>query len=88
MLPGLVTLPERVAVAGASWAMGDCPAEAKNETGLDHDQVRRYRDWHRHIMLSMSAHAFLTVTARAEPGRPEPFPACGSAVGDPAHKRS
>ena len=82
-------LAELVAVAGARWAVEDCFAEAKNETGLDHYQVRRYRAWYRHITLSMLAHAFLAVTARArrpEPGRPEPFPACGNTVGHPAKK--
>ena len=44
---------------------GDCFAEAKNETGLSHYQVRRYRAWHRHVTLSMLAHAFLAVTARS-----------------------
>jgi SRSO17 transposase len=62
--PG-TTLPELVAVAGARWAIEDCFAEAKNETGLDHYQVRRYRAWYRHITLSMLAHAFLAVTAAA-----------------------
>ena len=45
--------------------MEDCFAEAKNETGLDHYQVRRYRAWYRHITLSMLAHAFLAVAARS-----------------------
>ena len=62
--PRPVTLAELVAVAGARWAVEDCFAEAKNETGLDHYQVRRYRAWYRHITLSMLAHAFLAVTAR------------------------
>jgi SRSO17 transposase len=87
--PRPVTLPELAAVAGARWAVEDCFAEAKNETGLDHYQVRRYRAWYRHITLSMLAHAFLAVSARA--GRPEPcppgsLPACGSAVGGQAKK--
>jgi SRSO17 transposase len=43
----------------------DCFAEAKNETGLDHYQVRRYRAWYRYITLSMLAHAFLAVTSRS-----------------------
>ena len=87
--PRGATLAELVAVAGARWAVEDCFAEAKNETGLDHYQVRRYGAWYRHITLSMLAHAFLAVTARrAEPGRPEPFPACGNAVGDRAKKGS
>jgi SRSO17 transposase len=62
--PRPVALAELVAVAGARWAVEDCFAEAKNETGLDHYQVRRYRAWYRHITLSMLAHAFLAVAAR------------------------
>ena len=78
-----VTLPELVAVAGARWAIEDCFAEAKNETGLDCYQVRKYRAWYRHITLSMLAHAFLAVTARAlRPAAPGPSPAAG----EPAKK--
>jgi SRSO17 transposase len=87
--PRPVTLPELVAVAGARWAVEDCFAEAKNETGLDHYQVRRYRAWYRHVTLSMLAHAFLAVTARSarpSPGPPEPAPACGNDSGGPAKK--
>jgi SRSO17 transposase len=50
----------------------DCSAEAKNETGLDHYQVRLYQAWYRHITLSMLAHAFLAVTAHALRPGPEP----------------
>jgi SRSO17 transposase len=39
---------------------------AKNETGLDHYQVRRYDAWYRHITLPMLAAAFLAVTAHTE----------------------
>jgi len=67
--PG-TTLAELTAVAGARWAVEDCFAEAKNETGLDHYQVRRWDAWYRHITLSMLAHAFLAVLARAS--RPGP----------------
>jgi SRSO17 transposase len=63
--PGGVTLAELVAVAGARWAVEDCFAEAKNETGLDHYQVRKWGAWYRHVTLSMLAHAFLAVLARA-----------------------
>ena len=67
--PRPVTLAELAAVAGARWGVEDCFAEAKNEAGLDHYQVRRYRAWYRHITLSMLAHAFLAVAAPA-PGPP------------------
>ena len=36
---------------------------AKNETGLDHYQVRRYDAWYRNATLSMLALAFLQVCA-------------------------
>jgi SRSO17 transposase len=71
--PRPVMLPELVAVAGARWAVEDCFAEAKNETGLDHYQVRKSRAWYRHATLSMLAHAFLAVTARRmRPSPPQP----------------
>jgi SRSO17 transposase len=87
--PRPVTLPELVAVAGARWAVEDCFAEAKNETGLDHYQVRRYRAWYRHITLSMLAHAFLSVAARSArpaPAPQEPAPPCGNGSSGPAKK--
>jgi SRSO17 transposase len=83
--PARTTLAELVAVAGARWAVEDCFAEAKNETGLDHYQVRRYRAWYRHITLSMLANAFLAVTAAAAnraPPRP-PAPAGTGKKGNP-----
>jgi SRSO17 transposase len=84
--PRPVTLPELVAVAGARWGVEDCFAEAKNETGLDHYQVRKYRAWYRHVTLSMLAHAFLAVTAHAaRPAAPQP-PASGNDDGSPGKK--
>ncbi|AEY85411.1 putative transposase [Streptomyces hygroscopicus subsp. jinggangensis 5008] len=45
--------------------MEECFQAAKNETGLDHYQVRRYDAWYRHITLSMTAAAFLVILRRA-----------------------
>jgi SRSO17 transposase len=88
--PRGATLAELVAVAGARWAVEDCFAEAKNETGLDHYQVRLYHAWYRHVTLSMLAHAFLAVTACA--ARPGPSPpgssGSGTAAGQPGKKGS
>ena len=61
--PAGTTLTELVRVAGARWAVEECFQAAKNETGLDHYQVRRYEAWHRHATLSMLALAFLQVAA-------------------------
>jgi SRSO17 transposase len=77
--PRPVTLPELTAVAGARWGIEDCFGEAKNETGLDHYQARKYGAWYRHITLSMLAHAFLAVTARAaRPDLPPGHPPAGA----------
>jgi SRSO17 transposase len=78
--PHPVTLAELTAVAGARWGVEDCFAEAKNEAGLDHYQVRKYRAWYRHATLSMLAHAFLAVTARdsRQPAPQPPAPASGT----------
>jgi SRSO17 transposase len=65
--PAGTTISELVRVAGARWAVEECFASAKNETGLDHYQVRRYDAWHRHVTLAMIAHAYLAVTAATSP---------------------
>jgi len=54
-------------VAGSRWAIEECFQTAKNETGLDHSQVRRYDAWYRHITLAILAHAYLAVTAATAP---------------------
>ena len=61
--PAGTTLAEVVRVAGTRWAVEECFQAAKNETGLDHYQVRRYDAWYRHVALSMLGLAFLQVTA-------------------------
>uniref|UniRef100_UPI003F493C77 IS701 family transposase n=1 Tax=Nonomuraea sp. CA-252377 TaxID=3240003 RepID=UPI003F493C77 len=64
------SLEDLIAVAGARWAIEECFQSAKNETGLDQYQVRRYDAWHRHITLAMLAHAYLAVTAAHAPKAP------------------
>ena len=54
-------------MAGSRWAIEECFATAKTETGLDQYQVRRYDAWYRHITLAMLAHAYLSVTAAIAP---------------------
>lgn len=62
-------LVELVRVAGARWGVEETFQFAKNETGLDHYQVRRYDAWYRHVTLSMLAAGFLAVTAHRERSR-------------------
>jgi SRSO17 transposase len=58
---------ELIRVAGSRWAIEECFQAAKNETGLDQYQVRRYDAWYRHVTLAMLAHAYLAVTAANSP---------------------
>ena len=74
-----VPLAELVRVAGSRWGVEETFQFAKNETGLDHYQVRKYHAWYRHITLSMLAAAFLAITAyterlRTEKRAPQPNP--------------
>lgn len=69
--PAATPLAELVRVAGTRWAIEGGFEATKAEVGLDHDQVRRWEGWHRHITLCLLAHAVLTATrAGAEKGGP------------------
>ncbi len=46
-------------VAGARWSIETVIEEAKGEAGLDEYEGRYWHSWHRHIPLSMMAHAWL-----------------------------
>jgi SRSO17 transposase len=65
--PAGTTGEELIRVAGSRWAIEECFQSAKNETGLDQYQVRRYDAWYRHVTLAMLAHAYLAVTAANSP---------------------
>ncbi len=69
------TLEGLVKVAGARWRIESGFAEAKGEFGLDEYEVRRWAGWHRHVTLSLLAHAFVGVVradeATRERGTPE-----------------
>ena len=60
--PANTSLVGLVRVAGMRWAVEDGFQQAKGEVGLDHDEVRRWPGWYRHITLALLAHAFLVVT--------------------------
>jgi SRSO17 transposase len=69
--PANTTLEEMVAVAGTRWAVEECFETAKGECGLDEYEVRSWTGWHRHVTLSLFAHAYLTVT-RSQAIRADP----------------
>lgn len=84
--PSPVTLADLVRVAGARWAVEECFAAAKNETALDHYQVRKHAAWYRHVTLAMCAQAWLAVTAAASHSPPAQALSGGPGHGDPARE--
>ncbi|GJG86470.1 hypothetical protein tb265_16510 [Gemmatimonadetes bacterium T265] len=55
-------------VAGARWRIAPAFEAAKQEVGLDEDEVRKSDGWSRSVTLALFAHAFLAVArARAAP---------------------
>lgn len=55
-----ITLLERaVKIAGARWAIETGFEALKQEAGLNEYETRSWTGWHRHITLSLLAHAFL-----------------------------
>jgi SRSO17 transposase len=73
--PAGTCLDELVRIAGSRWMVEECFQTAKNETGLDHYQVRGFTAWYRHITLSMAGLAFLAILrAKAKKGIQNPPP--------------
>jgi SRSO17 transposase len=67
--PPETTLEDLVRVAGARWSIEECFELAKGDCGLDEYEVRSWRGWHRHTVLSLFALA--TVAAiRSRVNRP------------------
>jgi SRSO17 transposase len=68
--PRGTTLEGLVGVAGCRWSIESAFEQAKQEVGLDDYEVRSWDGWHRHVTLSLLAHAFLEalrVSASAGP---------------------
>lgn len=59
--PQETPLAEVVRVAGTRWTIEQLFEAAKGEVGLEHDEVRSWTGWFRHITLAMWALALLTV---------------------------
>jgi SRSO17 transposase len=57
------TLAELAQVAGMRWHIESCFESVKGECGLDQYEVRKWNAWHRHITLSLLAHAYLSVVS-------------------------
>ncbi|HUX76989.1 MAG TPA: IS701 family transposase [Anaerolineae bacterium] len=53
-------------IAAARWSIETTIEEGKGEAGLDEYEVRYWHSWHRHVTLSMMAHAWLASIRQAE----------------------
>ena len=58
-LPATASLTAVVRLAHQRWAIEQQYAELKDELGLDHFEGRSYHGWHRHVVLTAIAYAFL-----------------------------
>jgi SRSO17 transposase len=67
--PMETTLMQLAQVASTRYTVEQCIEEAKGETGLDEYEVRHWHSWHRHITLSMMAHAWLASIRHKELGK-------------------
>ena len=57
--PAGTSIKTLVNVEGHRWAIEDSFETAKNEFGIDHNETRSWRGWHRHVSLVMLAFAMM-----------------------------
>jgi SRSO17 transposase len=62
--PRRTTLTRLARTAGARWSIEGAFESAKQEVGLADYEVRSWTGWHRHITLSLLAHAVLAVVRK------------------------
>ncbi len=58
-LPATASLPSLVRLAHQRWAIEQQYEELKDELGLDHFEGRSFVGWHRHVVLTALAYAWL-----------------------------
>ena len=58
-LPATASLKAVVRLAHHRWAIEQQYAELKDELGLDHFEGRSFHGWHRHVVLTAIAYAFM-----------------------------
>jgi SRSO17 transposase len=68
--PVRTTLTRLAQVAGARWSIEGGFESAKQEVGLADYEVRSWTGWHRHITLSLLAHAVLSAVRKLADGPP------------------
>lgn len=69
--PKRTTLTRLAKTAGARWSIGGGFEAAKQEVGLADYEVRSWTGWHRHVTLSLLAHAVLAAVRKLADGPPQ-----------------
>lgn len=71
-LPDTASLPSLVRLAHHRWAIEQQYQELKDELGLDHFEGRSFVGWHRHVVLTAMAYAWLQDERRRVGARQQP----------------
>lgn len=69
--PARTTLTKLARVAGTRWAIEGSFEQAKQDAGLADYEVRSWTGWHRHVTLSLLAHAVLAAVRDLADGPPQ-----------------
>ena len=69
--PRRTTLTRLAKTAGARWSIEGGFESAKQEVGLADYEVRSWTGWHRHVTLSLLAHAVLAAVRKLADGPPK-----------------
>ena len=61
-LPADTSIKKLDRLATARWSIEQCFQECKSNLGMAHYETRSYKAWHRHMLLVMIAHLFVTIS--------------------------
>ena len=81
-LPATASLKALVRLAHHRWAIEQQYAELKDELGLDHFEGRSFHGWHRHVVLTAIAYAFIQRERQRRRRHPLTFPQARAVITD------
>lgn len=81
-LPATASLKALVRLAHQRWAIEQQYAELKDELGLDHFEGRSFHGWHRHVVLTAIAYAFIQRERQRRGRHPLTFPQARAVITD------
>ena len=79
-LPATASLPSLVRLAHHRWAIEQQYEELKDELGLDHFEGRSFVGWHRHVVLTAMAYAWLQDARRRHGARLPTLPVARAVI--------